>query len=129
MLSAHELATAPPMPANEEQFFKALGARIAELRKEQSLSQQALADQLEIPQQTYANYEVARARIPASMLPELARIFGVGVDELLGLRNGTGKRGPTPKFQKQLERIAQLPRAQQRLVMQMLDGVLAQTNR
>ena len=128
MLCAHELAPLS-MPANEEQFFKALGARIAELRKEQGLSQQALADQLEIPQQTYANYEVARARIPASMLPELAKIFGVGVDELLGLRNGSGKRGPTPKFQKQLERIAQLPRAQQRLVIQMLDGVLAQTSR
>ena len=128
MLSAHELAPAF-MPANEEQFFKALGARIAELRKEQGLSQQALADQLEIPQQTYANYEVARARIPASMLPDLARIFGVGVDELLGLRNGSGKRGPTPKFQKQLERIAQLPRAQQRVVMQMLDGVLSQASR
>lgn len=129
MLQAHEF-TAPPMPANEEQFFKALGVRIAELRKEQGLSQQAIADQLEIPQQTYANYEVARARVPASMLPELARIiFGVGVDELLGLRNGTGKRGPTPKFQKQLERIAQLPRAKQRVVMEMLDGVLAQASR
>jgi len=117
------------MPAREEQFFKALGARIAELRKEQGLSQQALADQLGIAQQTYAHYEVARARVPASLLPELARIFGVGVDELLGLRNGSGKRGPTPKFQKQLQRIAQLPRAQQRLVIQMLDGVLAQSSR
>jgi transcriptional regulator with XRE-family HTH domain len=129
MLSAHELATAPTMPANEEQFFKALGARIAELRKEQGLSQQALAEQLEIPQQTYANYEVARARVPASLLPELARIFGVAVDELLGLRNGSGKRGPAPKFQKQLERIAQLPRAKQRLVIEMLDGVLSQSGR
>ena len=129
MLSAPQFELAALMPANEEQFFKALGAKIAELRKEQGLSQQALADQLGIPQQTYANYEVARARIPASMLPELGRIFGVGVDELLGLRNGTGKRGPTHKFQKQLERIAQLPRAQQRVVMQMLDGVLAQSSR
>ena len=99
------------------------------LRKEQGLSQQALAEQLGIAQQTYAHYEVARARVPASLLPELARIFGIGVDELLGLRNGSGKRGPTPKFQKQLERIAQLPRAQQRLVIQMLDGVLAQGGR
>jgi hypothetical protein len=39
------------------------------------------------------------------------------------------KRGPTPKFQKQLKRIAQLPRAQQHLVIQMLDGVLAQGGR
>lgn len=128
MLSAPSFE-ATPMPAKEEPFFKALGARIAELRKEQGLSQQALADQLGIAQQTYAHYEVARARIPADMLPELARIFGVGVDELLGLRNGSGKRGPTPKFQKQLERIAQLPRAKQRVVMEMLDGVLAQTAR
>ena len=36
---------------------------------------------------------------------------------------------PPPKFQKQLERIAQLPGDQQRVVMQMLDGVLAQSNR
>lgn len=129
MLSAHEFALALAMPANDEQFFKALGTRVAELRKEQGLSQQGLADQLGIPQQTYANYEVARARIPASMLPQLARLFGVGVDELLGLRNGTGKRGPTPKFQKQLERIAQLPRAKQRVVIEMLDGVLAQAGR
>ena len=129
MLSVHQCTGVPVMPANDEAFFKALGARVAELRKEQGLSQQALADQLGIPQQTYANYEVARARVPASMLPQLARIFGVGVDELLGLRNGTGKRGPTPKFQKQLERIAQLPRTQQRVVIQMLDGVLAQAGR
>jgi len=123
MLSTPQLDLAP-MPANEEQFFKSLGARIAELRKEQGLSQQALAGQLGIAQQTYAHYEVARARVPASLLPELARIFGIGVDELLGLRNGTGKRGPTPKFQKQLERISQLPRAKQRVVIEMLDGVL-----
>lgn len=129
MLSAQQPIIAVSMPANDEQFLKSLGARIAELRKEQGLSQQALADQLDIAQQTLAHYEVGRARMPISLLPELARIFGVGVDELLGLRNGKGKRGPTPKFQKQLERIAQLPRAQQRLVIQMLDGVLAQASR
>lgn len=129
MLSAPQLDFAASMPANDEQFFKALGARIAELRKDQGLSQQALADQLDIAQQTLAHYEVGRARMPVSLLPELGRIFGIGVDELLGLRNGTGKRGPTPKFQKQLERIAQLPRAKQRLVMEMLDGVLSQSGR
>ena len=117
------------MTSSEQQFFKALGARIAELRKEQDLSQQALADQLGIAQQTFAHYEVGRARMPVSLLPQLARIFGVAVDELLGLRNGTGKRGPTPKFQKQLDRISRLPRTKQRVVMEMLDGVLAQASR
>jgi transcriptional regulator with XRE-family HTH domain len=117
------------MTSDDEAFFKALGVRIAELRREQGLSQQAIADQLGIAQQTYAHYEVGRARMPVSLLPELARLFGVAADELLGLRNGAGKRGPAPKFQKQLERIAQLPRARQQVVMQMLDGVLAQRAR
>ena len=117
------------MSPHDEQFFKELGARIAELRKEQGLSQQALADQLGIAQQTFAHYEVGRARMPVSLLPTLAQIFGVAGDELLGLRNGTGTRGPAPKFQKQLERIAQLPRARQQVVMDMLDGVLAQATR
>lgn len=117
------------LPANDQAFLKSLGTRIAELRREQGLSQQALAEQLGIPQQTFAHYEVGRARMPVSLLPELARLFGIGTDELLGLRNASGKRGPTPKFQKQLERIAQLPRAQQRLVIQMLDGVLSQSAR
>ena len=117
------------MTPHDEQFFKELGARIAELRKEQGLSQQALADQLGIAQQTFAHYEVGRARMPVSLLPTLAQLFGVAGDELLGLRNGAGKRGPAPKFQKQLERIAQLPRARQQVVMDMLDGVLAQPTR
>lgn len=54
---------------DEQQFFKELGTRIAQLRKEADLSQQAVADSLEIAQQTYANYEVARARPAVSMLP------------------------------------------------------------
>ncbi|QWP78181.1 hypothetical protein J5226_07230 [Lysobacter sp. K5869] len=36
----------------------------------------------------------------------------------------TGKRGPAPKLQQQLERIIRLPKAQQHYVMQMIDIVL-----
>ena len=118
------------MTHDEQQFFKELDARIVFLRKEAGLSQQAVADALEIAQQTYANYEVARARPAVSMLPTLSRLFGVSVDELLGLhKNGPGKRGPTRLLQKQIERLNRLPKAQQKVVMQMLDGVLSQSNR
>jgi hypothetical protein len=51
------------------------------------------------------------------------------VEELLVLRNGAGKRGPTAEYQKQLEKIAQLRRAKQRVVIEMLDGVLTQAGR
>jgi transcriptional regulator with XRE-family HTH domain len=115
------------MASDDKQFFVALGARIARLRKEQGLSQQALADELGIAQQTLAHYEVGRARMAVSMVPTMAKIFGIGVDELLGVKNGSGKRGPTPLLQKQIERLSRLPKAQQQVVMKMLDGVLSQT--
>lgn len=114
------------MAADDKPFFKKLGARIALLRKEQGLSQQALADELGVAQQTLAHYEVGRARMPVSLLPTLAQCFGIGVDELLGLKNGKGKRGPVPKLQRQVELINQLPRAKQRFVSEMLDAVLQQ---
>lgn len=130
MLTTPHTELARIMTRDEQEFFKELGARIAQLRQEAGLSQQAMADTLEIPQQTYANYEVARARPPASLLPELAQVFGISVDELLGVqKNGSGKRGPTPLLQKQIERLSQLPKAQQKVVMQMLDGVLSQASR
>jgi transcriptional regulator with XRE-family HTH domain len=129
MLEAHEVQLLEIiMTHDEQQFFKELGMRIAQLRKDAGLSQQAVADALEIAQQTYANYEVARARPAVSMLPALAQLFGVSVDELLGLHtNGSGKRGPTPLLQKQIERLNHLPKAQQKVVLKMLDGVLSQT--
>ena len=60
--------------------------------------------------------------MPVSLLPELARLFGLAADELLELRNGAGKRGLASKFQKQLKRIAQLPRARQEVVIQISTG-------
>ena len=117
------------MTSNDKQFFKTLGARLARLRKEQSLSQQALADELGVAQQTLAHYEVGRARMPVSLLPTLAQFFGIGADELLGLENGAGKRGPAPLLQRQIERLSRLPKTKQKVVMEMLEGVLSQATR
>ena len=63
------------MNSQDEQFFKELGARVAQARKDHGLTQQQLAEQLGLAQQTYAHYEVGRARIPASMLPTLAKLL------------------------------------------------------
>jgi transcriptional regulator with XRE-family HTH domain len=120
------------MASGDKEFFVALGKRVAQLRKERDLTQQQLAEMLGIAQQTLAHYEGARLRVPASMLPTLATIFKVPVDDLLNRTEAvaaTSKRGPAPKWQQQIEAIAQLPKAQQRFVSQMLDTVLAQTPR
>ena len=115
--------------SKDTQFFKALGARMANARKAQRLTQQQIADQLGIAQQTIAHYEVGRLRPPASLLPPLVQALGLTLEELLGQEVASnGKRGPTPKLQKQFERISQLPRAKQQVLMEMLDGVLAKAS-
>lgn len=111
-------------------FFIALGTRIAELRKAQSITQAQLAETLEISQQTMNAYEMGHRRVPVSALTLLARTLGVSVEELLGADAAAAKkRGPAPKLQQQIERIQQLPRPQQKVVMQMLDTVLQQAGR
>lgn len=117
------------MATDDRQFFVALGSRIARLRRERGWTQQELAEKLGIAQQTLAHYEVGRIRVPASTLPLLATLFMTPVDTLVGHTQHvqrTGKRGPAPKWQQQIEAIAQLPKAQQRFVTQMLDTVLNQ---
>lgn len=88
------------------------------------MSQQAVADHLGVAQQTLAHYEVGRLRLPVSLLPKLGELYAVPTDELLGLQGGrAGKRGPTPKLQRQLERLNRLPKAKQKLILELLDGV------
>jgi transcriptional regulator with XRE-family HTH domain len=111
-------------------FFTDLGARIANLRKAQSITQVQLAEALGVSQQTMNAYEMGHRRVPVSALTRLARQLGVAVEELLGeALSATKKRGPAPKLQQQIERIQQLPRTQQKLVMQMLDGVISHASR
>jgi len=116
---------------DERAFFVELGARVAELRKTQGITQIQMADALGVSQQTVNSYEVGRRRIPVSALPLLARLLAMSIDELLlggeGKTAGS-KRGPTPKLQQQMERVSLLPRAKQKFVIEMIDTVIQQAS-
>lgn len=119
------------MAANDKAFFVELGKRIANLRQQQSMTQQQLAEALGIAQQTLGHYEVGRIRMPASMLLTLSQIFKVSLDELFGQSGATlrtAKRGPPSQLERSLERISELPKPKQKFVLEMLDAVLAQSN-
>jgi len=45
------------------------------------------------------------------------------------MRTAPTKRGPAPKVQQQLEQLARLPKAKQRVVSEVLDSLLSQANR
>ena len=110
-------------------FFKKLGKKITKLRNDRGLTQVQLAEILGISQQQMQSFEVGRRRVPVSALPRLSKALGVSVEELVGTAKEPSKRGPTPKLQRQLEQLQQLPRNQQRFVSQMLDTVLQQAGR
>ena len=125
----HSTIWTTPMTDNEKAFYQTLGIRIAQLRKEQGLTQTQLGELIDISQQHVASYEVGRRRAALALLPALARTLGVSMEELVGEEIKPAKRGPTPKLQRQLERITQLPKGKQRFVMEMIDTVLQQAGR
>lgn len=112
------------MATKDNDFFDLLGQRVAHLRKASNLTQVQLSKLLGISQQHMGSFENGIRKIPASMLPKLAEIFAVPVDELLGIENTAAKRGPIPKLQQQIEKISALPKTKQRFVMEMLDTVI-----
>ena len=100
-----------PMTQDKKSFFKALGGRVAMLRKDSAITQVQLAQAMSVSQQTVASWEVGRRGVPVSNLPTLARALGVSVEALIGEKAPLGKRGPTPKLQQQVERLSHLPQA------------------
>ena len=110
--------------ASERAFFIKLGARVATARNAQHMTQVQLAEALGVAQQTLNSYEAGTRRVPVSMLPELATILAISIEELIGVPIPSGKRGPQPRLLQQIERIQRLPRQQQRFVMQMIDTAL-----
>ena len=59
--------------------------RIKDLREDADLSQSALADYLNIKQNTYSQYETGKRQIPIECLIKLARYYRVSTDYLLEL--------------------------------------------
>lgn len=115
---------------DERVFFVALGARIAQLRRDSHITQVQLAETLGISQPTMNAYELGHRRVPVSTLPPLVRTLGVNVEALIGQEsNAARKRGPALKLQQHLERISALPKPRQRAVMDVIEAMLAQPSR
>ena len=68
--------------------------RIRDLREDRDLSQQTIANFLQVHQTTYSDYELERINTPVSVLHKLADFYSVSVDYLLGRTN---VKEPYPK--------------------------------
>jgi len=62
-------------------FFK----RLYDLRTDNDLTQQQVAEYLTCNRQVYARYERGIREIPISMLVKLAKLYNVSIDYIVGL--------------------------------------------
>jgi transcriptional regulator with XRE-family HTH domain len=114
------------MSKNDSVFFKQLGKRVANARKELGMTQIQLAEILGISQQHLASMEVGRRKVPASSIPVLVKLFGISSDALLGLEGKPAKRGPASTLQRQIEQVGMMPRTRQKFISEMLDALIKQ---
>ncbi|MFP1814058.1 helix-turn-helix domain-containing protein [Lonsdalea quercina] len=119
---------AASISSEEQVFMTALGKRITALRKETGLTQVQLAQALNVSQQAVQSWEAGRRRIQISVLPAVARLLSVSLEDLLGGApdRTPRKRGRASSLEQQLQVISQLPRNRQKLVSEILDAVITQ---
>lgn len=70
---------------NKRDFHRAIGRRLAELRRDQQYTQAEVARLLGVSQQAQFAYELADRRVSTDKLAALARLFRVSVDQLIGI--------------------------------------------
>ena len=63
------------------------------LREDKDLTQQNVADILDIGRTMYRRYELGETEIPIRHLKKLCILYGVSADYVLNLPNGLRKRG------------------------------------
>jgi DNA-binding XRE family transcriptional regulator len=109
------------------------GERLAALRKKRGWTQPQLAERLGITVMM-VTYLERRAKNPtAKTIEQIAHVFGVPVNALLGsatiISNGAHKPGPPSRLEELTGQLARLPRGKQKTVVEMLEGFLHKTHK
>lgn len=111
------------MRALSKPYFAQLGARVTQLRKAHQYTQAELARRIGVSQQAMFAYEIGDRRISIPVLVKLASIFGVGLEEMVGLSKPTRARRPrlSPRMVRRAAQLQRLPQTQQRFVSRIID--------
>lgn len=104
--------------------IKNFGKRLAMLRKERGMTQQQLADKIDVTRRVVAYYEVESDNPPGNIIMLLSKALNISADELLGLAP-TGIDGkPSLKLTRRMKKIEDLPPSQQKVLLKTIDTFL-----
>lgn len=96
-------------------------ARLIQLRRQSSMTQQALADAVGLHVNQIRRYEAASAQPTLEALVGLARALHVSLDELVFEE---GERGPSDDLRLQFEAVSHMPEDERRIIKALLEGMI-----
>jgi transcriptional regulator with XRE-family HTH domain len=101
------------------------GPRLAAIRQSRGMTQTEMGTAAGVSQRVVAYYEAESAQPPGSLLVDFARALKVSTDALLGVQPVREQLSPrTARLLKRLRRIEELPPADQRAVLKLVDAML-----
>ncbi len=111
-----------------------IGTNIRELRKSKGWTQVELAQKLNMTQQAITAYERGKKRPPVDKLPDIAGLFGVTIEDIIGKKplkieaNGhhLHKNSRTAKIQ---ELFDKLPPLEQRAILKQVTALVEREER
>lgn len=95
--------------------------RLAALRKERGLTQQALADRVALHLTQINRYETADSQPTLDVIRRLAIVLSVSADELIF---GKNERGPEEELRLQFEAVSQFDEQDKELTRGVLEGLI-----
>jgi transcriptional regulator with XRE-family HTH domain len=105
-------------------------ARLVALRKAAGLSQAELARLIGEPQANIAFWERTEKPPRSDVLPKLADVLGVRIEELLDVQAPAGRRAPAASQARRLfDEVQKLPRRQQQKVLDVVSAIVEQFKR
>jgi transcriptional regulator with XRE-family HTH domain len=96
-------------------------ARLIQLRRQHSLTQQALADAVGVHVNQIKRYEAGSAQPTLETLVGVAKALHVSLDALVF---DEAERGPSDDLRFQFEAVSHMPEDERRIVKALLDGMI-----
>lgn len=118
----------PDNPCYAQGMSQKFGVHLVALRKAAGLSQNQLADRVGVTQSNISFWEQWDKPPRGEVLPKLAEVLGVSMDELLNFKAPRPKAGPKGKVLEAFEAVSKLPRRQQEHVLKVVNALVAQAS-
>lgn len=114
--------------AKKKTTSESISERLGRLRREKGLTQEEMAELLDVSQPVVSDYERGTIRLHGELIVTLSHILGVSADEILGLEakrsNGTTRNR---RLLRQMQQIDDLPKRDQQALLRTIDAFLSKS--